>query len=370
MRYLALACAYDETIAQDDHVEPATAAALRRLVASGRQLILVTRRPLDLLGETIPAGLFEWIIAEYGGVLHRPSTRETHLLADRLPERLMRRAAAEELGPVRAGAVTLFAGKGHQAAVRNLLEAEDVDLAVVADKDMALAVPAGVGKARGLMAVLAELGLSPHNVVGCGDAETDLEMLASCAYSVAVANAPASVRERCELVTKGAAGAGVVELIDRLIRDELDLEQDLARHGLLLGTHVGADGEPEEGGAGERRDGELRVPAYGTNLLLAGSSGTGKSTLARGLLERLGGVRPRREAADGQFPAGVQPRGTDQHRPAPGPLLPHAPPPGSAITGDVGRLARVLDLDEVPPAIGLAAVEVGEPVDLGELPAG
>ena len=42
---------------------------------------------------------------------------------------------------------------------------------------------------------------------------------------------------------------------------------------------------------------------------------------------------------------------------------------GSAIAGHVGGLARVLHLDEVPPGIGLAAVEIGEAVDLRELPA-
>ena len=36
-----------------------------------------------------------------------------------------------------------------------------------------MVLPAGVNKATGLAAALAELGLSPHNVVGVGDAEND-----------------------------------------------------------------------------------------------------------------------------------------------------------------------------------------------------
>jgi len=42
----------------------------------------------------------------------------------------------------------------------------------------------------------------------------------------------------------------------------------------------------------------------------------------------------------------------------------------SAIARDVGGLACVLHLGDVPPGIGLAAVEIGEAVDLRELPAG
>ena len=42
----------------------------------------------------------------------------------------------------------------------------------------------------------------------------------------------------------------------------------------------------------------------------------------------------------------------------------------SAVAGDVGGEVAVLDLDEVAPGVGAAAVDVGEAVDLGELAAG
>jgi len=42
----------------------------------------------------------------------------------------------------------------------------------------------------------------------------------------------------------------------------------------------------------------------------------------------------------------------------------------SAIAGYVGGFACVLNFRDVPPGIGLAAVEIGEAVDLRELPAG
>jgi hydroxymethylpyrimidine pyrophosphatase-like HAD family hydrolase len=48
-------------------------------------------------------------------------------------------------------------------------------------------LPPGVNKASGLVAALAELGLSPHNSVEVGDAENDHAFLSLCEVSVAVA---------------------------------------------------------------------------------------------------------------------------------------------------------------------------------------
>jgi hypothetical protein len=42
-------------------------------------------------------------------------------------------------------------------------------------------------------------------------------------------------------------------------------------------------------------------------------------------------------------------------------------PPASAIAGHLGGFAPVLNLDQVPPGIGLAAVEIGEAVYLRQL---
>src|ERR1051326_2375303 len=54
MRYHALACDYDGTIAHDGRVDEKTLAALERLLASGRRLILVTGRELPELQAILP----------------------------------------------------------------------------------------------------------------------------------------------------------------------------------------------------------------------------------------------------------------------------------------------------------------------------
>jgi hypothetical protein len=131
-----------------------------------------------------------------------------------------------------------------------------------------------VNKASGLAAALAELGLSAHNTVGVGDAENDHAFLSLCEVSVVVANALPALKERCDAVTEGARGAGVVELVDWLLTDDLaSLGPRLARHDVLVGSREG--------------DRELRLPSQGTDVLVAGPSSSGKSNLVTGLLERL-----------------------------------------------------------------------------------
>ncbi|MGH7964578.1 MAG: HAD family hydrolase, partial [Candidatus Binatia bacterium] len=87
MRYLALACDYDGTLALNGQVDEQTLAALKRLLDSGRKLILVTGRELDDLLSVFPRiDLFDRVVAENGALLYRPASREEKLLGERPPE--------------------------------------------------------------------------------------------------------------------------------------------------------------------------------------------------------------------------------------------------------------------------------------------
>jgi hypothetical protein len=139
-----------------------------------------------------------------------------------------------------------------------------------------MVLPSGVNKKSGLQAALRDLCLSAHNVVGIGDAENDHAFLAACECGVAVANALPSVKERADLVTSSRHGAGVAELIDILVADDLALISDrLRRHAIVVGS--------DEGGH------EIRLDPYGTTVLVTGPSGSGKSTFTNAFLERLCG---------------------------------------------------------------------------------
>jgi hydroxymethylpyrimidine pyrophosphatase-like HAD family hydrolase len=275
MRYLCLACDYDGTLASEGRVAPETVAALGRLRASGRHLLLVTGPELDdLLAVFTHAPLFDCIVAENGAVLYHPATQQTTLLSTPPPEAFVRALQACGVAPLALGRVIVATWRPQEIPVLELIRDLGLELQVTFNKGAVMVVPAAVTKATGLAAALRTLGLSPHNLMGVGDAENDHAFLRLCECAVAVANALPMVRDGADLVTQGANGAGVQELSDRLLAGDLaEIEPRLARHHILLGT---------------REDGqEVCVSPYGGPILLAATLGSGKSTLATGFLERL-----------------------------------------------------------------------------------
>ncbi|HYS29105.1 MAG TPA: HAD family hydrolase, partial [Candidatus Limnocylindria bacterium] len=228
MRYLVVATDYDGTLATNGLVSPEAVHALERLRTSGRRLILVTGRELrDLLRIFGPVDLFEYIVAENGAVLYRPAGRDTKVLAKRPPHQLVRALREKGVEPLSVGEVVVASSSSNASAVLEVIQALGLELQPIFNKDSLMVLPPGVDKATGLAAALAGMGVSPLNVVGIGDAENDQALLSFCGLGVAVANAVPLLRERADLVTQAADGAGVVELVARLVATDL---ADLARH--------------------------------------------------------------------------------------------------------------------------------------------
>lgn len=275
MRYYALATDYDGTLASEGRVDEATLNALQRLRSSGRRLILVTGRELNDLLQVFPQlDLFERVVAENGALLYRPATKETKLLAKAPPAQFAETLRNRGVSPLSVGEVVVATWTPHEKTVLDVIHELGLELQVIFNKGAVMVLPSGVNKATGFAAALEELGLSPHNAVGIGDAENDHAFLNRCECSVAVANALPALKEQADWVTHGSRGAGVTELIERLLSSDLaDLTPRLKRHEILLGQR------PE----GE----EVHLQPYGASILLAGTSGGGKSTFATGFLERL-----------------------------------------------------------------------------------
>src|SRR5690242_13036503 len=106
MRYVALACDYDGTLAHHGQVDAATIAALKKLCASGRRLLLVTGREIHDLCQVFEGlELFELIVAENGGVLYDPATREERKLAEPPPSQFVERLRALQVEPLSVGKV-------------------------------------------------------------------------------------------------------------------------------------------------------------------------------------------------------------------------------------------------------------------------
>lgn len=269
MQYLALASDYDGTLAHDGIVSQKTLRALERLKQSGRKLILVTGRELtDLRSVFPPLDLFDRVVAENGAVLYTPSSREKKVLADPPKPQFVETLRARGVRPLGVGDVIVATRRPNEATALEVIRDLGLELHVIFNKGSVMILPAGVNKKSGLHAAVRDLGLSEHNVIGVGDAENDHAFLAACELSVAVANALPAVKETADFTTAGDHGAGVEELIGMMLEDRLPQ----SRHVIPIGRERGRD---------------VSIPPYGSSLLVAGASGSGKSTFIAGLLQTL-----------------------------------------------------------------------------------
>jgi hydroxymethylpyrimidine pyrophosphatase-like HAD family hydrolase len=103
------------------------------------------------------------------------------------------------------------------AAIRDLA----IEWHVIFNKGSVMALPSGVTKATGLVPALTELEVAVTHTVGIGDAENDHAFLSICGFSAVVANALPALKANADLVTAGARGTGVVEVIDRMLAGTL-----------------------------------------------------------------------------------------------------------------------------------------------------
>jgi len=275
MRYFCLVCDYDGTIAHDGRCAPSTVEALKRVRASGRKLILATGRQLPELQEIFPEhSMFDRIIAENGAILYRPEGQDCKALADPPPPVFVEELRRRGVNPLSVGQSIVATWHPHETTVLDVIRDLGLELQVIFNKDAVMVLPSGVNKATGLKAALKELHLSPHNAVGVGDAENDHVFLGMCECSVAVANALPALKERADLVTAGSHGAGVEEMIEKLLSEDLaSLAPRLKRRRILLG-------HTEEGG-------DFTLDPYDSRLAIAGPSGSGKSTTVAAIVERL-----------------------------------------------------------------------------------
>lgn len=279
MRYHVLCCDYDGTIAHHGKVSDETARALERVRDSGRRLMLVTGRELDDLQTVFERlDLFDYVVAENGALLYRPSTREERLLAEPPPARFVEALRARRVSPLSVGRVIVATWEPNETTVLEAIRDLGLESQVIFNKGAVMVLPPGVNKASGLAAALEAMNLSAHNAVGVGDAENDHAFLSVCECGVAVSNALPGLMAEVDFVTAGDHGQGVQELIDELLADDLrSREPKLARHRIVLG-------EDDQGQ-------DIWLKPYGDSMLIVGTSGSGKSTVATGLLERLAHLR-------------------------------------------------------------------------------
>jgi len=271
--FVALATDYDGTLALHGKVDAATCAALEEVRQSGRKLILVTGRDLpDLQRVFDRLDLFDLVVAENGALLFDPARKEEVTLCDPPPPLLVARLKDSNVSPLVVGRAIIATWEPNETIVLQAIRDLGLEQHIIFNKGAVMVLPSDVNKASGLKCALERLKLSAHNVVGIGDAENDQAFLGSCGRAVAVDNALPTVKERADFVVADH-GAGVIELARLLVDDDLaQAPRRASRKDATLGT--APDGAP------------VAVSPFET-VLVAGSSGAGKSTVVTALLEQM-----------------------------------------------------------------------------------
>jgi len=274
MRYHVLATDYDGTLAHNGVVFPDTIDAMKRFVASGRHLILVTGRELpELQSAYRDLQMFRWVVAENGGLLYEPSSKKEFILSDPPSEKLVAALRRKGVDRISVGKSIIATWSPFEHIVLETIRELGLELQVIFNKGAVMVLPTGVNKAFGLERALLELKISGHNVVGVGDAENDHSFLRVVEFSAAVDNALNSLKESADLVLPFDHGDGVVYLIDQILNDDLaSFERKIHRYPLTIAT-IGED--------------PVVLPNYGGPTLICGASGSGKSTLANRVVDAI-----------------------------------------------------------------------------------
>src|SRR5688572_29829707 len=151
MRFHALACDYDGTIAHHGRVDTPTLAALGRVRASGRRLVLVTGRILeDLLAVFPQVGIFDRVVAENGVLIYEPESKAERILPETAPQRefvelLVRRGVQ----PIEVGRVIVATWEPHETVVLTAIRDLGLELQVIFNKGAVMVLPSGFNKAVG-----------------------------------------------------------------------------------------------------------------------------------------------------------------------------------------------------------------------------
>ena len=268
--FRAVALDYDGTLA-GGQVAPATLAALTEARARGIRVILVTGRIMSELRAVFPEvdEHIDAVVAENGALL------VTHGGARLLAAPVGRAVSAALTGRGvvhRSGRALIAGAAADEPAALEVVRELGLDCQLIRNRGELMILPAGVTKATGLLEALRELGLSPHNAIGVGDAENDHTLLDACEVGVAVANAVDALRARADMILARPDGEGVADLLQGpLLSGRAHLHPH--RWWVTLGTDD--DGEP------------VTLPGSQLNIAVCGGTGKGKSYLSGLICEQL-----------------------------------------------------------------------------------
>ncbi len=270
----AIAFDYDGTLTDRDRPTAVVLDALAETRAAGCSVVLVTGRILVELRRSFPEvdRHFDLIVAENGAVVcHRGVERA---LVAPVPRQLDAALAQRRIS-FRRGQVLLAAEAADEPAILTELRRLELECQLIRNRGSLMILPTGVSKGSGLYNGLGDLGISHHNTIAIGDAENDHSLLDVAELGVAVANAVDALKAHADVTLDRANGEGVTAF---LRGDVVSGRQRVHPKRWRLNLGPLADGSPAS------------VPASQLNMVIAGSSGRGKSYVAGLVAERLIGL--------------------------------------------------------------------------------
>ncbi len=221
MHYVAIAAGFDGTLAQEGACDARCIHALRLLSASGRRLILVSGRELrDLLERMPEMGVFDFVVAENGAVLYRPSTRESAILGQAPSELLLHELHRERIGPLSVGNAVIRTPRRNRERVSRTLHRLELDIQLVEDRAALMMVPADVSPVCGVQAALSEMGVSPRNLLAIGDYTADSGLFRFAQCSIAVAHEGTEAKTIADRTTRAQRCDGFLEVASELLSGE------------------------------------------------------------------------------------------------------------------------------------------------------
>ncbi|MGQ9718724.1 MAG: phosphoglycolate phosphatase [Nitrososphaerales archaeon] len=223
----------DGTITEDGGVISLDATyTLRWLERMGYRVILVSGRSAwEALALSIYLGTTKVAVGENGGVV-ATSPLDMALLADisysmmaydllskRVPNVKKKLVFPRFTEVVLERSFDIYEG-------RRILGESDVPVTIQDSKYGYHLTHKNVNKAVGLRIAAKHLNIEVDQIVAIGDSEIDIPMFTACGYSIALGNAPESVKEKASFSVKASMGDGLVGAVQHVTEKFMKLKLD------------------------------------------------------------------------------------------------------------------------------------------------
>ena len=223
----------DGTITEDGGVISLDAAyALRWLEKMSYRVILVSGRSAwEALALSIYLGTTKVVVGENGGVV-ATSPLDMTLLADISHSLMAYDYLSKKISNVKKKLVfprftevvlerTFDLNEG-----RRVLDESGLPVTINDSKYGYHLTHKSVNKAVGLKVAVKHLGIDTSQIVAIGDSEIDIPMFMVCGYSIALGNAPISLKEKASFFVNSSMGNGLVEAVQHVTEKFMKLRLD------------------------------------------------------------------------------------------------------------------------------------------------